>query len=185
MFSPPPTPLLTPREATPQSSAPIDPQPLTPTPIKLFQSPPTPIQPVVASNREVSEPPIVPKAAKAKSTPVKHVPRRSTRIRSAPLRLGNDGQQGHGYIAELDGTSLEWLYNEVAECPSPPASSYTASVSNPDTLSFNEAMNDRNNIDKWMKAANNEIQSMQKNGTWKEVPISYAKTRILPGAWVF
>jgi hypothetical protein len=75
---PPPTPLLPPREATPQSFAPIDPQPPTPTPIKLFQSPLTPIQPVVASNREVSEPPIVPKAAKAKSTPGKHVPRRST-----------------------------------------------------------------------------------------------------------
>jgi hypothetical protein len=142
--------LLTPREATPQSFAPIDPQPPTPTPIKLFQSPPTPIQSIVASNREVSEPPIVPKAAKAKSTPVKHEPRRSTRNRSAPLRLGYDGQQGHGYIAEFDGTSLEWLYHEVAECPSPPPSSYKASVSNRDTLSFNEAMNDRDSIDKQM-----------------------------------
>ncbi len=36
-----------------------------------------------------------------------------------------------------------------------------------------------------MKAANDEIQSLQKNGTWKVVPISYAKTRILPGTWVF
>ncbi|KAI2494031.1 hypothetical protein MHU86_20517 [Fragilaria crotonensis] len=45
------------------------------------------------------------KATKAKSTPVKHEPRRSTRNRSAPVRLGYDGQQGHGYIAESDGTS--------------------------------------------------------------------------------
>jgi hypothetical protein len=181
-----PTPLSTPREATPQPSAPIDLQPPNPTPIKLFQSPPTPTRPVVASNREVSKPPIVPKPAKAKSTPVKHVPRRSTRNRSAPLRLRYDGQQGHGgHIAEFDGTSLQWLYNQVAECPSPPPSSYKASVSNPDTLSFNVAMNDRNNIDKWMKAANDEIQSLQKNGIWKEVPISYAKTCILPGTWVF
>jgi hypothetical protein len=29
-----------------------------------------------------------------------------------------------------------------------------------------------------------EIQSRE-NGTWKEVPVSSAKTRILPGTWVF
>jgi hypothetical protein len=183
--SPPPTPFLNPREATPQPFAPFDPQPPTPTPIKLFQSPPTPVQTVVASNREVSKPPIVPKAAKAKSTPVKHVPRRSTRNRSALLRLAYDGQQGHGYSAELDGTSLEWLYNEVAECHLPQPLSYKAIVSDPDTLSFMEAMNDRDNVEKWMKAANDEIQSLQKNGTWKEVPITDGKTRILPGTWVF
>jgi hypothetical protein len=85
--SPPSTPLLTPREATPQSFAPINPKPLTPTPIKLFQSPPSPIQPVVASNRDVSEPPIVPKAAKAKSTPVKKLPFRSEWFSSALPRL--------------------------------------------------------------------------------------------------
>ena len=46
-------------------------------------------------------------------------------------------------------------------------------------------MNDRVNVEKWMKAANDEIQSLQKNGTWTEVPITDAKTRILPGTWVF
>ncbi|KAI2499447.1 hypothetical protein MHU86_15031 [Fragilaria crotonensis] len=68
---------------------------------------------------------------------------------------------------------------------SPPPSSYKASVSDPDTLSFAEAMADRDNIEKWLKAANDEIQSLQKNGTWIEVPITEAKTRILPGTWVF
>jgi hypothetical protein len=87
----------------------------------------------IASNKKVSEQPIVPKVAKVKNTPVKHVPRRSTRNHSAPLRLGYDGQQGQGYNAELDGTSLEWLYGKVAECHSPPPLSYEASVRNPDT----------------------------------------------------
>ncbi|KAI2507770.1 hypothetical protein MHU86_6666 [Fragilaria crotonensis] len=182
---PPATPLLTPREATPQPPTPIAPQLPTPTPVKLFPSSPTPIRPANESDKKVSEQPVVPKATKAKSTPVKHEPRRSTRNRSAPVRLGYDGQQGHGYMAEFDGTSLEWLYNEVAECLSPPPSSYKASVSDPDTLSFAEAMADRDNIDKWLKAANDEIQSLQKNGTWIEVPITEAKTRILPGTWVF
>ena len=182
----PTTPLLTPREATPQpASPPIDVRPPTPTPIRLFQAPPTPIQPVIEGDKNASEATFVPKATKAKNTPVKHVPRRSARNRSAPQRLGYDGQQGHGYNAELDGTSLEWLYNEVAECSSPPPSSHKASVSDPDTLSFHEAMNDVDNVEKWMSAANDEIQSLQKNGTWIEVPISGAKTRILPGTWVF
>jgi hypothetical protein len=91
-----------------------------------------------------------------------NVPRCSTRNRSAPVRLGYDGQQGHGYNAELDGTSLKWLYNEVAECLSPPPSLYKASVTDPDTLSFNEAMSDRDNIEKCLNAANDEIQSLQK-----------------------
>lgn len=40
-------------------------------------------------------------------------------------------------------------------------------------------------IAKWMEAANKEIKSLEKTGTWKEVPITDAKTRILPGTWVF
>ena len=111
---------------TPQPSAPIDVQLATPTPVKLFQSPPTPIRPTKESNKEAREALIIPKATKAKSTPVKHVPRRSIRHRSAPLRLG--------YIAEFDGRSLEWLNNIAAECPLPPPLSYKASVSDPGTL---------------------------------------------------
>ena len=53
---------------------------------------------------------------------------------------------------------------------------YKASVTDPDTLSFNEAMSDRDNIEKWLNAASDEIQSLQKNGTWIEVPITEAKT---------
>ena len=85
----------------------------------------------------------------------------------------------------IDKNASEWLYNKVAECLSPPASSYTASVSHPDTLSVIEALNDHDNVEKRMKAANDKIQRLQKNGTWKEVPICYAKTCILPGTWVF
>ncbi|KAI2490134.1 hypothetical protein MHU86_24436 [Fragilaria crotonensis] len=95
------------------------------------------------------------KGNKAKSTPVKHEPRRSTRNRSAPVRLGYDGQQGHGYMAEFDGTSSNG-YNKVAECLSP-LSSYKASVSDPDTLSFAEAMADRDNIEKGCKRRNSKF----------------------------
>ena len=46
-------------------------------------------------------------------------------------------------------------------------------------------MADTGNIDKWMAAAAKEIQSLEKNGTWIVVPISEAKSKILPGTWVF
>jgi hypothetical protein len=36
-----------------------------------------------------------------------------------------------------------------------------------------------------MEAAAKEIASLEKNGTWFEVDMSVAKTRILPGTWVF
>ncbi|KAI2505949.1 hypothetical protein MHU86_8449 [Fragilaria crotonensis] len=97
------------KEATPQPPTPIVPQLPTLTPVKLFPSSPTPIPSCERKRQEVSEQPVAPKATKAKSTPVKHEPRRSTRNRSAPVRLGYDGQQGHGYIAEFDGTSSNGL----------------------------------------------------------------------------
>ncbi|KAI2500076.1 hypothetical protein MHU86_14403 [Fragilaria crotonensis] len=133
------------------------------TPPQVLPSPPTPIRPANESDKDVSKQPDAPKATKAKSTPVKHVPRRSTRNRSAPVCLRYDGQQGHGYNAEFNVTSLEWLYNEVAEYLLPPPLLYKESVSDPDTLSFNEAMSDRDNIEKWfLKAANDKIQFAEK-----------------------
>jgi hypothetical protein len=46
--------------------------------------------------------------------------------------------------------------------------SQKASVRNPDTLSFIEAMDNRDNVEKWMKAANDEIQSLQKKALGME-----------------
>ena len=59
-----------------------------------------------------------------------------------------------------------------------------ASLSDPDTLSYDEAMRDAD-IDKWKVAAHKEIMELEGKGTWEEVPKSQAKTRILPGTWVF
>jgi len=46
-------------------------------------------------------------------------------------------------------------------------------------------MNDKDNLVQWQKASNSEIVSLKRNGTWREVPMSQAETRILPGTWVF
>ena len=55
-----------------------------------------------------------------------------------------------------------------------PVYAYKASSTDPDTLSFDQAMADVENIDEWMKAANDEIKSLVKNGTWKEVSTDVA-----------
>jgi hypothetical protein len=58
--------------------------------------------------------------------------------------------------------------------------------SDPDTLSYEAAMSDNpQNISRWMEAAAKEIASLEKNGMRFEVDMSVAKTRILPGTWVF
>jgi hypothetical protein len=54
----------------------------------------------------------------------------------------------------------------------------------PDTLSFDEAMADSDRIG-WIESAHKEIKSLEENHTWKEVDISEATTKILPGTWVF
>ncbi|KAI2489082.1 hypothetical protein MHU86_25511 [Fragilaria crotonensis] len=144
---------------------------------------PTPIRPANESDK-VSEQPIVPKATKAKSTPLNtNLVAPLAIVGTCPPRIRRTARTW--LHRRIRWNLLEWLYNEVAECLSPPPSSYKASVSDPDTLSFSEAMADHDNIEKWLKAANDEIQSLQKNGTWIEVPITEAKTRILPGTWVF
>ena len=62
---------------------------------------------------------------------------------------------------------------------------YKAASTDPDTLSFDQALQDKSNLGEWIKAANKEIQDLAKRGIWIEVDQSDAKTRILPGTWVF
>ena len=118
------SPLLTPRESPAPREEPIDvstPAPLqqsTPAPIQLFPSPPpspAAVEPVREQVTVVSEPPRQRQAAPIVAGP----PRRSARSnRQVPSRLGYDGQQGRGYMAEIDDDHdvdfLEWFYNELA-----------------------------------------------------------------------
>jgi hypothetical protein len=62
---------------------------------------------------------------------------------------------------------------------------YKAAASDPDTLSWDQAMKDQYHVQHWQAAAEQEIESLEAKGTWIEVPKSDAKTKILPGTWVF
>ena len=107
-------------------------------------------------------------------------PRRSNRICAAPQRLGyNKNTQGHGYLASPSA----WIFEENGIILSPTA--FKAAASDPDILSFDQAMSDIEHVTKWMEAAAKEVASLEKNGTWKEVSMLEAKTKILPATWVF
>ena len=59
-----------------------------------------------------------------------------------------------------------------------------AMLSDPDTLSFDQAMQGEDK-DKWLDAAQSEISQVTKKGMWQEVPQSKVTTKIIPGMWVF
>jgi hypothetical protein len=46
-------------------------------------------------------------------------------------------------------------------------------------------MADTADILEWLTAAGKEITSLEINGTWIKVTMDVAKTKILPGTWVF
>jgi hypothetical protein len=60
---------------------------------------------------------------------------------------------------------------------------FKASKSDPDILSYDEAMAD---VDRelWMEAAKKEIKSLEEHGTWTKVDASEAASRVLPSQWV-
>ena len=59
-----------------------------------------------------------------------------------------------------------------------------ATFSDPDTLSFDQAMQGEDK-DKWLEAAQSEMSQLTEKGMWQEVPQSEATTKIIPGTWVF
>ena len=78
--------------------------------------------------------------------------RRSQRERKPPERIGFDGSQGFGYYVHPQA----WVFPICGLMQPPPV--LKASPSDPDTLSFDEAMKDTiENVDKWMQAAAKEF----------------------------
>jgi Reverse transcriptase (RNA-dependent DNA polymerase) len=175
----PESPLLTPRPPTPSTleRPPPTREPMLPTREQV---------PMTQTREQVAQPPPPPAPAAAPpprvvpAAPQHSSPRRSTRQRTAPTRLGYDDQQGRGYFVEPSA----WIFPECGLLPPPLALKVTPS--DPDTLTYDAAMSDTpDNVIKWSESAAKEITSLEKNETWTEVDMSDAKTRILPGTWVF
>ena len=66
----------------------------------------------------------------------------------------------------------------------PHLASFKATASDPDTLTFDEAMADPDRP-KCLEASEKEICSLEEKGTWVEIGIDEATSKILPGTWVF
>jgi hypothetical protein len=161
----------------PQSKTPAAPYSVPRQP--LFSPPPDREQPPMSETRE-QLPQVSAELPKIPLPPPPYKsPRRSNRQKSAPQRFGYDNTQGHGYVASPSA----WIFEENGIVLSPTA--FKAAPTDPDTLSFDQAMADTANVTKWMEAAAKEIVSLEKNGTWREVDIGEATTKILPGTWVF
>jgi hypothetical protein len=62
---------------------------------------------------------------------------------------------------------------------------YQAAASDPDTLTWEQAMADHPFVHHWREAALVEIRALEKHGTWEEVPRAEASSKILPGTWTF
>ena len=62
------------------------------------------------------------------------------------------------------------------------------SKKDPDTLSYDEAMSDIENLEGWRHAAAKEINQLEDKGCWKECQKSEAESngqKIIPCTWVF
>eukprot|EP00978_Attheya_sp_CCMP212_P007814 scaffold18161_cov56-Attheya_sp.AAC.11 len=55
----------------------------------------------------------------------------------------------------------------------------------PDTLTYEQAMANMEERGQWQIAAQNEITPLVENHTWEEVPLTSAHTKVLPVTWVF
>ena len=120
------------------------------------------------------------------------------------LRFGYNGTQGHGYVTVPNGTKVEW----VTHITSPQANmlshfehhlipslfldsgfaslaAYRAAVKDPDILTYDEAMNNVKHLAEWKAAMHKEMSQLEALKCWDEVDISDAKTKIIPGTWVF
>ena len=128
--------------------------------------------------------------------------RRSTRERRAPDRLNLWNESPVCFYIEdentldiVSGGDSIFTYLLSALCETTPnvfqasmiisADAFKASVGDPDTLSWDQAMNDVAHLEEWMKAALQEIASLEKHGTWEVDDQSNAQGKILPGTWVF
>lgn len=164
-----------------------------PSPMPSPSPPPTVVEP--------PSPPsvVVPPASEPSFVPVPL--RRSVRNRRVPDRLNllaesnwcfNIEHTPYGLASPSDTALLylhEALLNTIPQMISAStlvsADAFKASLGDPDTFTYDEAMADKEHADEWRMAAHKEIQALEKHGTWIIDEISNATSKVLPGTWVF
>jgi Reverse transcriptase (RNA-dependent DNA polymerase) len=149
---------------------------------------PTPPVPSVPSTLPVAEPRAFEREKSGTNPPnVDHgeappllSPRRSTRRSKAPVKLTYDVLGETNYLAFLAQAAPS-----IAADPDL-AFAYKANNTNPDLLSFEQAMAcEPAERQRWVDSAVEEIRKLESINCWEEVPTSEATTKILPGTWAF
>ena len=152
---------------------------------------PVPEMPLRACETAVSNPMSITKqtAVSKPMTPTPNptpVPMPLPRHSRCVLQLAPEMQ---GMLARM---SLPFLQTNHSSCPHLYQENgfftplvFKASNSDPDTLTFDEVMADTVHHQGWLEAAVNEISTLEAKGTWEEVNILQAESKILPGTWVF
>ena len=67
----------------------------------------------------------------------------------------------------------------------PTPAAYKAAVSDPNTLTYKQAMNDKDHLNEWLRAMQIKISQLKALNCWEEVDMALAKSKIIPGTWVF
>ena len=149
-----------------------------PTPSTTVKSPPKPQQLRLKSPAKAPQPSIQREKTTTKSLKPAPAPavRRSTRENRgkwSKKRFGDEAfYANHAY--SKSPVSTHALAFAAAQ----------GKAKNPDLFSWDEAMRSSDRK-KWIEAAQVEVDALVKQDTWKEVPMSEAKTKILPGTWAF
>lgn len=114
------------------------------------------------------------------------------RQRRPPTRFSNSAFAN--FVASLDSdVDLQESMNlslltpiDLEQAPPllTPSAFKARALKDPDTLSWDEAMKSPHQA-KWLEAAQIEISALEKKHTWVEVPMSDARSKIIPGTWVF
>ena len=101
----------------------------------------------------------------------------------APSRWGYDATGHSGYFAAFHACiNTDW---NLTDSDLLLRSAYKVrATKDPDILNYTEAMRS-DQRDKWCESAKIEIEALEGKLTWKEVPISEATSKIIPGTWVF
>ncbi|CAJ1959927.1 unnamed protein product [Cylindrotheca closterium] len=189
-------PAVSPVQPPPSQRENVTPIPTTPTPTNQPKPSPSP-QPTPSPARTPQ-----PTAPPRKPAPQPSATRTSRRSNKAqpPKRFGYDGHGPAGYTAPLKSQSPEtnnfYTYfsayfnhsnidlEHSHDCSFIPSSYKARATKDPDVFTYNEAVNGPNSK-KWTAAAKKEIEELEGKLTWIEVPMSKAKTKIIPGTWVF
>ena len=193
--APMPTPAIIP--SSPSLSPTVGPGEIVPVPQSAASTPspmPTSIPSVmpVPSSLPIVAPPLAPSMSLI-TPPLAPTPvtphARPTRIRRSVERLTAQslGNLRSMYalpseIGAVAQISALYLHSGI-----PTPAIYKASHNDPDTLNYDRAMSDTDNLEAWLAAANAEITALEDKDCWDEMSLSDvpANTQILPTTWVF